>query len=121
MDVALRPEIEETYALLRPMLSAERAAIREEMAAISQEAHRIEWDIGGLHVLHFDHAHALTASLQTRLTEIDEALARMDAGTYGVCATCGNQIPVRRLDVMPFTMFCVPCQRREEARLGGRR
>ena len=43
------------------------------------------------------------------LRQVDEALARMDAGTYGVCANCGRRIPVARLRVRPFAEFCVPC------------
>lgn len=41
--------------------------------------------------------------------QVDDALARMDAGTYGVCANCGRGIPVARLRVRPFAAFCVPC------------
>ncbi|WP_194421178.1 TraR/DksA family transcriptional regulator [Microbacterium abyssi] len=43
------------------------------------------------------------------LKQVDEALARMDAGTYGVCANCGRGIPVARLRVRPFAELCVPC------------
>lgn len=41
--------------------------------------------------------------------QVDDALARMDAGTYGVCANCGRRIPVARLRVRPFAEYCVPC------------
>lgn len=41
--------------------------------------------------------------------QVDDALARMDAGTYGVCANCGQRIPVARLRVRPFAEYCVPC------------
>lgn len=43
------------------------------------------------------------------LRQVDDALARMDAGTYGVCANCGRRIPVARLRVRPFAELCVPC------------
>ncbi|MEU4013973.1 TraR/DksA C4-type zinc finger protein [Microbacterium sp. NPDC028030] len=43
------------------------------------------------------------------LRQVDEALARMDAGTYGICANCGRPIPVGRLEVRPFAEYCVAC------------
>ena len=39
----------------------------------------------------------------------DEALRRMDAGSYGVCAMCDTDIPYARLSVMPETQYCVGC------------
>jgi DnaK suppressor protein len=44
-----------------------------------------------------------------RVHAIDEALARMDAGTYGVCVDCGEAIPVERLEVRPLSVRCVRC------------
>lgn len=43
------------------------------------------------------------------LQQVDDALARMDAGEYGVCANCGRGIPIERLRVRPFADLCVPC------------
>lgn len=40
---------------------------------------------------------------------IDEALARIKAGTYGICENCGCPIPKVRLNVLPFTDSCVRC------------
>jgi DnaK suppressor protein len=48
---------------------------------------------------------------------IDEALRRLDAGKYGACAECQQEITERRLRAMPFAVRCQACeQRREEAR-----
>jgi len=44
---------------------------------------------------------------------IDDALARLEEGTYGTCDACGCDIPAERLRVLPFVSRCVPCQ--EEA------
>lgn len=46
--------------------------------------------------------------------EIDAALGRMDAGTYGTCARCGRPIPEERLDAVPYATLCVECKRIEE-------
>ena len=48
------------------------------------------------------------------LTEIDDALARIEAGTFGTCATCGQPIPVERLEAIPYATQCIDCKRREE-------
>jgi DnaK suppressor protein len=48
--------------------------------------------------------------------EIDAALARLEAGTYGSCTSCGNVIPEERLDAVPYATTCVPCKRDEERR-----
>jgi RNA polymerase-binding transcription factor DksA len=46
--------------------------------------------------------------------EIDAALERIDAGTYGVCVNCGQQIPEERLDAVPYAVLCLSCKREEE-------
>ena len=46
--------------------------------------------------------------------EIDAALGRIDAGTYGTCARCANQIPEERLSAVPYSVLCVGCKRIEE-------
>lgn len=48
---------------------------------------------------------------------IDEALARIDAGTYGVCVACDEPIPAKRLKVRQFATRCVPCQDKAERRM----
>jgi DnaK suppressor protein len=50
-----------------------------------------------------------SADLQATLDEIEAALARIDAGTYGACVRCGADIPVERLQMRPFAGACVSC------------
>ena len=49
------------------------------------------------------------ADLQVTLGEIDAALARIGAGTYGRCTRCGRDIPEERLELRPFASRCVAC------------
>jgi DnaK suppressor protein len=44
------------------------------------------------------------------------ALAAIEAGTYGVCVDCGDEIPEGRLRALPDAVRCVPCQRIESRR-----
>jgi DnaK suppressor protein len=48
------------------------------------------------------------------LDAIDEARARLAAGTYGMCQSCHGAIPIKRLRAMPATRYCITCQTREE-------
>lgn len=48
------------------------------------------------------------------LRQVDEALWRLDRGTYGICAECEGAIPRRRLDAVPSAALCVRCQERAE-------
>ena len=50
-----------------------------------------------------------SADLQRTIEEIDAALARIEAGTYGVCAGCGTAIPEERLELRPMARSCVAC------------
>ena len=50
------------------------------------------------------------------LVEIDAALERIDAGAYGTCASCGDQIPPERLEAVPWATLCIDCKRREAER-----
>ena len=48
-----------------------------------------------------------------QLRLIDEALDRIRAGDYGLCLSCGDPIPSKRLCAVPWARYCVPCQEQE--------
>ncbi|MBS1846761.1 MAG: TraR/DksA C4-type zinc finger protein [Actinobacteria bacterium] len=50
---------------------------------------------------------AAIAAAREQLDEIDAALARIEAGTYGSCETCGGPIGTARLEAMPAARFCI--------------
>lgn len=45
------------------------------------------------------------------LREVNAALERIDAGTYGQCESCGKEIPPERLDARPVARLCMTCKR----------
>ena len=55
--------------------------------------------------------YTLGENSQVVLAEIDSALARIDAGTYGTCTNCGNEIAVGRLEAQPWASLCIDCAR----------
>jgi DnaK suppressor protein len=57
----------------------------------------------------------LEEDAQQQLREVEAALQRIDNGSYGTCSACGKQIPVERLEAVPWTTLCI-----EDARKLGR-
>ncbi|OAN42650.1 TraR/DksA family transcriptional regulator [Microbacterium sp. H83] len=51
----------------------------------------------------------LADAAASELRQVDDAIERLDAGTYGICARCGRPIPAERLEVRPFATHCVAC------------
>lgn len=52
--------------------------------------------------------------LKHRIEAIDGALERWENGVYGVCEDCGQNIPIERLEAIPYTTVCTACSRKEE-------
>ena len=51
-------------------------------------------------------------TIYSTVAEIDQALERLDAGTYGRCVSCSRPIPDERLAAVPWAALCVPCSAR---------
>ncbi len=65
-----------------------------------------------------DFALSLLSKEQDALFEIDEALKRLDGGTYGTCEASGKPIPQARLEALPFARFTIECQAEYERDVG---
>ncbi len=57
-----------------------------------------------------DLTYRLTAGERDLLRRIDEALDRIDAGSYGECLNCGKKVQPARLDAVPWARHCIDCQ-----------
>jgi DnaK suppressor protein len=73
-------------------------------------------DIGDLSQLDFDENidYTLLNMQIERLREVEDALDRLEEGTYGLCEECGAAVNLERLKILPFTTYCVQCQERRE-------
>ncbi|MBR0057666.1 MAG: TraR/DksA family transcriptional regulator [Kiritimatiellae bacterium] len=105
-------------AKFRKALLALRDKVYRSVDAARQNVrHHNEADNGGDDGASiFDKFLALERAGNTKdiLNRIDEALARVDDGTYGKCLSCGNPIRRVRLEVQPFSKYCISCQERLE-------
>jgi RNA polymerase-binding transcription factor DksA len=54
------------------------------------------------------------SSDSTLLRRVNSALRRFDAGNFGICLECEEEIPARRLQVLPWADHCVPCQEKAD-------
>ncbi len=52
----------------------------------------------------------LSEAHHRQMQDIDAALARLESGEYGICAGCGDEIPPRRMEVRPFSRYCIDCK-----------
>lgn len=59
-------------------------------------------------------ARATAARVQLELRKIEAALARCDAGDYGYCLECGEEVARRRLELEPTAAFCIACAETRE-------
>jgi len=65
-------------------------------------------------VIERDLAYDLSIAEKTELEEINEALRKIEEGTYGICEDCGEKIPVERLKVKPYARYCIKCKEKRE-------
>ena len=111
---------------VRDQLAAEAAELREEIdRAETDIALRLGDAVGdagddqadvGAKAFEREHELALTHNARELLLQTERALARIQAGTYGACESCGEPIGKARLQAFPRATLCVQCKQREERR-----
>ena len=57
----------------------------------------------------------LLAAARQQLQDTEDALARLDDGTFGMCGSCGEPVSPERLEILPAARLCVACQSRRTA------
>ena len=96
----------------RALLEAEAAQLRAELAELGHgDAGGLEYDSNFADTRQVTaergEAEALATRLGDSLEEVAEALARLEAGTYGRCLECGEPVQAARLEAMPATRYCI--------------
>lgn len=108
------------YETTRQMLERERHVVLARIQSLERDSIEFELESDGVPPSGFEREQAISAMLDSRLSDIDNALDRIADGSYGICTTCTQPIPPRRLEALPFATLCVPCQSQAEKRTGRR-
>jgi len=106
----LRKSREETLASVR----ARTDAAPDERPSIGPGSHLAQnddWPVAEMISHNEEHLAEHESNL---LQDIDTALGRLEAGGYGLCASCGREIPEARLRATPTVQTCIQCQERIE-------
>ena len=101
-EAFLEKQKKKLQALRAQLLSAQQGETREEAGAnaeVQEQAHEAEDDAQRLTALELEGN--LAAIADARLTDIERALQKIDAGTYGVSESSGAPIPIERLEAYP--------------------
>jgi DnaK suppressor protein len=64
---------------------------------------------------------SLIENAENKVRRIESALTQLEVGDYGMCANCGEEIPLARLEAVPFAIYCVDCQAEFGERASGMR
>ncbi|MDR7482765.1 MAG: TraR/DksA C4-type zinc finger protein [Armatimonadota bacterium] len=123
---ATRPLTKREIEEFRRQLEEERDRLARELEAIEEHLPEVEQisvdssgydeDIADVAADTFERekGFAIENSVQTLLTQVEEALSRIDDGTYGICELCGQPIHIERLRAIPYARLCIQCKAREE-------
>lgn len=111
-DVA-RARLEEMLAELDGSVAVlERAGGADTGELSSVDQHPAD---SGSNLADADREEATLEVIRAQQERVRDALARIDAGTYGRCVSCGRDLPEERLDARPEAERCVDCQQKLEA------
>ncbi len=126
----VQPVTEADYPEFRRLLVAERERLLQELATLGERLQQVE-EIGLVEAANEDDygdvaseaferekGFALETSVQGMLRMVEEALRKLDAGTYGTCERCGGPIGVERLRALPFANLCIRCKAEQERESG---
>ncbi|MER6107282.1 TraR/DksA family transcriptional regulator [Streptomyces hirsutus] len=129
-DLAVRPGEEpwtpEEVEDARAELATEVLRLREEITSSERSLAGLMRDSGdgagddqadtGTKNITREHELALAANAREMLTQYERALQRLEAGTYGLCESCGNAIGKARMQAFPRATLCVECKQKQERR-----
>ena len=111
----VRAELETEVATLRADVARAAHDIAEGLNGSVRDAGDDDADTGSK-AFEREHELALTQNARDLLDQGERALGRIDAGTYGVCESCGQPIGKARLRAFPQATLCVTCKQRQERR-----
>lgn len=101
---------------LREKLELQREESEQLLTRLEREKRSLEVDVpqdsADRSIVNLSKESLFQRSSQRRevLRRIEGAIRRIDEGSFGTCVTCSGPIPVRRLEALPWTQYCLQCQ-----------
>ena len=96
---------------LRAQLEGERASLQRQLTDLGAGEHGLSFDENfadsGQVAAEQGETRLIAASLEDQLRDVDHALEKVEAGAYGRCEVCGQEIAEPRLEAMPATRYCI--------------
>ena len=116
----------ERYLLLKGMLEDRRREIHEKLRLLRESIPTVAPDVRDAEEQSVDDFVqevdlALMQMKSETLKKIDQAILRLEEGTYGVCQECDVEIPAPRLRALPFAALCRDCQEEAESNVRAQR
>lgn len=106
-------DVAELFADARAKLLDERTRVHEQLRHLGHEGARDSFDENfadiGQVTAERGEVDAIVGSLLETLDDVEHALAKLEAGTFGACETCSAAIAEARLDAMPTARLCISC------------
>lgn len=108
-------ELDWKEEIKKMLLQMRKELLQEVSKSIKTESDYLRFDVGDF----YDHASSdrdrelslmLTDRERNKLIQIEEALRRIEEGSYGICESCGDEIGEDRLKAMPFAKLCLSCK-----------
>ena len=103
---ALLTERARVEAALENLRNENPGSVEEETGEETSDQHLAD-TATAMHDRELDYG--LTENEEELLQSIDDALQRIEDGTYGVCSNCGKPIGEERLEALPWTNLCIDC------------
>jgi RNA polymerase-binding transcription factor DksA len=102
-----------TANALREDLVAQRNSLRGELAELGYGREGLSYDPNFADssqvTAERGETEALVTTLTTNLVDVEHAIGKLDAGTYGTCEVCHEEIVPARLEAMPAARYCMSC------------
>ena len=92
---------------VRASLEAERTQRNEQLTEMDGGGFDENFADSGQVAAEQGEVHALASSLRDQLDAVEQALVKLDEGTYGLCERCQQPIPAARLEAVPASRFCI--------------
>lgn len=112
---------------IKERLLAEKSRLEGELSTLGKKSSdgsggfRAAWEEYGnneeenaAEVTAYTDSLGLSQALDSELNGVNQALLRLEQGTYGVCAGCGKDIAEQRLVARPMSVYCIECQENKE-------